>query len=760
MASLDIDKENIRIYFIAWRRFTRYIRQKRVRLILQWQQAVEFDREKTLKRFLKKWREVYALELRKSKQAEIRYRGIDANEDPRTWDDEAEENSLQKLFEKWRVRYNTYSSLGEMVEDEYNTKLLKMAFYHWRRLYQQKKSMEQRADEILSFYFLFRTIQILKTKSVDKPFATSVLAEWLSWAVHRKHARDEKAVNRVQSEVTDTAVSGTSLLGEATMAKYFALWKNRLAHIRRCRGTAKLHHERNLLKKAFNRFPQVYLKIRHLSTRCSQYLAQQPCKITHRAFFKWSRRFHLQQLTYQNVIINYEKTLTRKAVIKWSHSLYALRRQRLKALEHHKQQMQQWSMLCWRQRLQEQKVMAERADSVINKAVLWRCLGKWRALLAGKQKAGTIATNVYNAHLLKSRWTLWKTKLDYIRKNSHCAVEAFHRNSLRNNLTKWRLALGRQQRESDNAVLYYTQKLLNHNWDRLKSKWKGHDLDNTKMKTVSDFIMRTRRKKRKKTHDAYRFGDRSLRPNTSLVLSNILSELPKHYSTSENAIAIYDFRLVNTCLIIWRQRYHNMRMQREASTYYITKVLSRAFKHWRDRCQVNQEINYLESLRPFTRANSERIIRKHGKAQKIFLLRAYFYVWRKRAEAKVIQSYEESVLRQAFTMWYDWAVGSRDPDKKTISEAFSTWKWRYQKEEAQKTRAAYIYESSTTRKFFSVWRSRTKKLRAKKLAQVAHVFRYQRLGLCYFLLWRSKLDSRSYNKSRRTAMKRHAYEIF
>ena len=135
-------------------------------------------------------------------------------------------------------------------------------------------------------------------------------------------------------------------------------------------------------------------------------------------------------------------------------------------------------------------------------------------------------------------------------------------------------------------------------------------------------------------------------------------------------------------------------------------------------------------------------------------------------------------------MWYDWAVGSRDPDKKTVSEAFAAWRWRYQREEgetcstvffnmrfyvskfallknsAQRTRAAYIYESSTTRKFFSVWRSRAKKLRAKKLAQVARVFRYQRLGLCYFLLWRSKLDSRSYNKSQRTAMKRHAYENF
>ena len=96
---------------------------------------------------------------------------------------------------------------------------------------------------ISSYYFLFRTIQILKTKSVDKPFATSVLAgvcsmmtfrcfpftfaliwntsiwlEWLSWAVQKKNARDEKVINRIQSEVTNTAVSGTSLLGEATMA--------------------------------------------------------------------------------------------------------------------------------------------------------------------------------------------------------------------------------------------------------------------------------------------------------------------------------------------------------------------------------------------------------------------------------------------------------------------------------------------------------------------------------------------------------------
>jgi len=163
-------------------------------------------------------------------------------------------------------------------------------------------------------------------------------------------------------------------------------------------------------------------------------------------------------------------------------------------------------MLCWRQRFQKQKIMAERAESLINKTVLWKCLGKWRALLAGKQRDGVIATNMYNAHLLKLRWTLWKTKLDYVKKRSYCAVEASHRNSLRNNLKKWRLALERQQRESDNAILYYTQKLLNHNWERLKNKWKGHGLDNTKMKTVSDFIMRTRRKKQKKTHDGRRFS--------------------------------------------------------------------------------------------------------------------------------------------------------------------------------------------------------------------------------------------------------------
>ena len=105
---------------------------------------------------------------------------------------------------------------------------------------------------------------------------------------------------------------------------------------------------------------------------------------------------------------------------------------------------------------------------------------------------------------------------------------------------------------------------------------------------------------------------------------------------------IYDYRLVNTCWIIWHQCYHKMRTQREADTYYATRVFSRTFRHQRDRCEVNQEINYLESLRPFTKANSERALRKHRKAQKVFLLRAYFFVWRKRAESKVIQSYEES----------------------------------------------------------------------------------------------------------------------
>jgi len=229
---------------------------------------------------------------RKSKQAEIKYLGIDANEDSRMWDDEADDNSLQKLFEKWRVRYDTYSSLGEMVEvsttmwrKQCQLFITNLATVHYRMnttpncwkwhfitggIYINRKNQWNKEQtklfytniiwngiqgtwlitclccfrfRISSYYFLFRTIQILKTKSVDKPFATSVLAgvcsmmtfrcfpftfaliwntsiwlEWLSWAVQKKNARDEKVINRIQSEVTNTAVSGTSLLGEATMA--------------------------------------------------------------------------------------------------------------------------------------------------------------------------------------------------------------------------------------------------------------------------------------------------------------------------------------------------------------------------------------------------------------------------------------------------------------------------------------------------------------------------------------------------------------
>ncbi|CAG8547436.1 12823_t:CDS:10 [Rhizophagus irregularis] len=66
-----------------------------------------------------------------------------------------EDTLAQRVFDKWRDRYNNNISLAEMAEDDYNTKLIKNAFIHWKRANGKRQKIIKEIDmQLKNRYFV------------------------------------------------------------------------------------------------------------------------------------------------------------------------------------------------------------------------------------------------------------------------------------------------------------------------------------------------------------------------------------------------------------------------------------------------------------------------------------------------------------------------------------------------------------------------------------------------------------------------------
>ncbi|GBC03464.1 hypothetical protein RclHR1_05130016 [Rhizophagus clarus] len=247
-------KEKLRICFKEWSRFTIKIRAFRAKGIRQWKLAIDFHRKNLLKSYFHKLKNNYQSRLinkrlldekckelmrkylikwyhRKQYEQAIlieqrnllkrhferwfgriqhvdnqiqlakRYKNqcyklISSSQKCNYIEEGTEDTLVQRVFDKWRDRYNNNVSLAEMAEDDYNMKLIKSAFAHWKRVNKKRQRIIKEIDmQLKNRYFVewySRCLQRWKQKYRQRELAVEVLREWRSWTAKTRRKKNEQ----------------------------------------------------------------------------------------------------------------------------------------------------------------------------------------------------------------------------------------------------------------------------------------------------------------------------------------------------------------------------------------------------------------------------------------------------------------------------------------------------------------------------------------------------------------------------------------
>ncbi|GES81345.1 hypothetical protein GLOIN_2v1724568 [Rhizophagus clarus] len=145
------------------------------------------NQELLLTKYFNKWRENYYDKLDKL---------ISSSQKCNYIEEGTEDTLVQRVFDKWRDRYNNNVSLAEMAEDDYNMKLIKSAFAHWKRVNKKRQRIIKEIDmQLKNRYFVewySRCLQRWKQKYRQRELAVEVLREWRSWTAKTRRKKNEQ----------------------------------------------------------------------------------------------------------------------------------------------------------------------------------------------------------------------------------------------------------------------------------------------------------------------------------------------------------------------------------------------------------------------------------------------------------------------------------------------------------------------------------------------------------------------------------------
>ncbi|CAB4408662.1 unnamed protein product [Rhizophagus irregularis] len=142
------------------------------------------NQDALLSKYFNMWRDNYFDKLDKLISSSQKYNYIEEG---------TEDTLAQRVFDKWRDRYNNNISLAEMAEDDYNTKLIKNAFIHWKRANGKRQKIIKEIDmQLKNRYFVewySKCLQKWKQKYRQRELAIKVLREWRSWTAKTRRKK-------------------------------------------------------------------------------------------------------------------------------------------------------------------------------------------------------------------------------------------------------------------------------------------------------------------------------------------------------------------------------------------------------------------------------------------------------------------------------------------------------------------------------------------------------------------------------------------